>query len=201
MKDNKYEAYKKIFDANSGILRASTAVKLGIPEHVVYDMVRKGQVIKESRGLYRLAESEPLGNPDLVYVGLMIPKGVVFLISALYFHNLTTQIPHQIYIALPQSIKKPRIAYPPTKYFYLSKAPYEAGIEEHNLDGVRVRIYNKEKTVADCFKHRNQVGMDVALEALKDYLRLSSPNISLLMEYARIDRVERVMRPYVEALL
>lgn len=201
MAKDEFERYKELFRANNGILRVSSAINLGIPEYVIYDMNRAGELIRESRGLYRLAETEPLGNPDFVQVSLLIPKGVLFLISALYFHGLTTQIPHQIYVALPQTVKKSRIAYPPIKYFYLSEKQYLAGIEEHTVDGVTVQIYGKEKTITDCFKFRKQIGSDVALEALKDYMRQPSPNIDLLMKYARVNRVEKLIRPYVESLL
>jgi predicted transcriptional regulator of viral defense system len=201
MPDDKFERYIEIFRTNNGILRASRAIRLGIPEHVIYEMVRKGEVIKEARGLYRLAESRPLGNPDFVQVSLLIPKGVLFLISALYFHELTTQIPHYVYVALPQAIKKTRINYPPVKFFYRSDQQYLAGIQEYTIDGVAIRIYDKEKTITDCFMYRKQIGGDIALEALKDYMRQPSPNIHLLMEYARINRVEKLIRPYVETLL
>ncbi len=201
MAKDKFERYKELFRANNGILRVSRAIYLGIPEYVIYEMNHAGELIKESRGLYRLAETEPLGNPDFVQVSLLIPKGVLFLISALYFHELTTQIPHQVYVALPQSVKKSRINNPPIKYFYLSNKQYLAGIEEHTVDGVTVQIYGKEKTITDCFKFREQIGIDTALEALKDYMRQPSPNINLLMEYARINRVDKLIRPYVEVLL
>jgi predicted transcriptional regulator of viral defense system len=201
MTKDKFDKYKEVFRANNGILRAARAIKLGIPEYVIYDMARKSEIIKESRGLYRLAETGPLGNPDLVQVSLLIPKGVLFLISALYFHELTTQIPHYVYVALPRAIKKSRIDYPPIKFFYRSDRQYLAGIHEYTIDGVRIRIYDKEKTIADCFMYRKQIGGEIALEALKDYMRQPSANIHLLMEYARIDRVEKLIRPYVEALL
>lgn len=195
-----FELEKRIFRANNNILRRSTAIKLGIQEYVLYNMLESGELVKESRGLYRLAESEPLGNPDLVQVSLKITKGIIFLISALYFHRLTTQIPHQVYIALPKDIKKPRIDYPPLKVFRLSEKTYISGIEEHNIDGVIVRVYSKEKTIADCFKFRNLIGKDIALEALKDFMSEPSPNIARLIKYAKINRVEKIIRPYLEAL-
>jgi predicted transcriptional regulator of viral defense system len=198
---DRFERYKEIFRANNGILRASGAIEYGVPKHVIYGMFRAGELIKESRGLYRLAETENLGNPDFVQVSLLIPKGVLFLISALYFHELTTQIPHQVYVALPRAIKKSRINYPPIKYFYRSDQQYLAGIKEYIVDGVAVRIYDKEKTITDCFKYRKLIGSEIALEALKDYMRQPSPNIHLLMEYAGINRVEKLIRPYIETLL
>jgi len=193
--------YKKVFEENNGILRAATAIELGVPKHVLYKMVKTGELVREAQGIYRLSDTDPLGNPDLVSISLRVPKAVFCLISALYFHGLTTQIPHYVYFALPRDVKTPKIQYPPIRVFHLSEKPYQAGIVEHELDGVQVRIYDREKTIADCFKFREKIGMEVALEAAKDYLRQPRPNVSLLMKYARINRVEKVMRPYVEALI
>jgi predicted transcriptional regulator of viral defense system len=193
--------YRKIFANNKGILRASKAIELGVPKHNLYEMVRTGELVREAQGIYRLSESDPLGNPDLVNLSLRVPKAVFCLISALYFHELTTQIPHLVYFALPRDVKTPKISYPPIRVFHFSEKSYLAGIVEHELDGVKVKIYDREKTVADCFKFREKVGMDVALESIKDYLRQPKVNVSLLMKYARINRVEKIMRPYLEALL
>jgi len=110
--NNGYAQYKEIFKQNKGILRASKAIRLGIPEYIIYEMTKNGDLVREARGLYRLTEIGPLGNPDLIQVALLIPKSVIFLISALYFHRLTTQIPHRVYIALPREVKPPKIDYP-----------------------------------------------------------------------------------------
>jgi predicted transcriptional regulator of viral defense system len=193
--------YKKVFTENNGILRASTAVELGVPRHILYEMVKKGELVREAQGIYRLSDTHPLGNPDLVQISLRVPRAVFCLISALYFHELTTQIPHFVYFALPRDVKTPKIGHPPIRVFHFSQEPYQAGIVEHELDGVTVKIYDREKTIADCFKFREKIGMDVTLEAIKDYLRQPNVNVSLLMKYARINRVEKVMRPYLEALL
>jgi predicted transcriptional regulator of viral defense system len=201
MADNLYAKYKKVFEENNGILRASTAIERGVPQHVIYKMVETGDLIREAQGIYRLKESAPLGNPDLVQISLRVPKAVFCLISALYFHELTTQIPHHVYFALPRDVKTPKIQYPPIRVFHFSQEPYQVGIREHELDGVKVKIYNREKTIADCFKFREKVGMDVALEAIKDYLEQPRPNVSLLLKYARVNRVEKIIRPYLEALL
>lgn len=196
-----YSKYKRVFTKNNGILRASTAIELGVPQHVIYKMVETGDLIREAQGIYRLKESEPLGNPDLVQISMRVPRAVICLISALYFHDLTTQIPHQVYFALPRDVKTPKIEYPPIRVFHFSGKPYQAGIVEEIVDGVKVKIYDREKTVADCLKFREKIGMDIALEALKDYLKQPSPNVSMLMKYAKINRVEKIMRPYLEALL
>jgi len=193
--------YKRIFTANNGILRASKAIELGVPKHILYEMVRTGELVREAQGIYRLSETPMPGYPDLVNLSLRVPRAVFCLISALYFHELTTQIPYDVYFALPRDVKTPKISYPPIRVFHFSQEAYQAGIVEHDLDGVKVRIYDREKTIADCFKFRQQVGIDIALEAIKDYLRQPKVNVSLLMKYARINRVEKVMRPYLEALV
>lgn len=193
--------YKKIFTNHSGILRAARAVELGVPRHVLYEMVKSGELVREGQGIYRLSDSEPLGNPDLVQISLRVPRAVICLISALYFHELTTQIPNAVYFALPRDVKTPKVHYPPIRVFHFSKSPYQAGIVEYEVDGVKVKVYDREKTVADCFKFRRKVGMDVALEALRDYMKQPKMNVSLLMKYAKVNRVEKIMRPYVEALL
>jgi predicted transcriptional regulator of viral defense system len=196
-----FEIAKSTFEKNNGILRTSQAKKLGIDPKTLREMVEADILKKEGRGIYRLANLPPLSNPDLIQVALRVPQGIICLISALTFHSLTTQIPYKIYVAVPQFIKKPRIDYPPIEIFNLSKSAYSAGIEVHELDGVNVRIYNKEKTVADCFKFRNKIGQDIAIEALKEYLREPSSDVEKLMYYAGIDRVSKVIRPYVEATI
>ena len=193
--------YKKIFTKHKGILRASKAIELGVPKHVLYEMVKSGELVREAQGIYRLSESDPLGNPDLVNLSLRVPRAVFCLISALYFHELTTQIPHSIYFALPRDVKTPKIQYPPIWVFHYSDESYKAGIVEHELDGVKVKIYDREKTIADCFKFRQKVGMDIALEAIKDYISQPKLDVHKLLEYAKINRVEKVIRPYLEALL
>jgi predicted transcriptional regulator of viral defense system len=201
MSDHSYSKYKKIFSNHHGILRASTAIELGVPQHVIYKMIAEGELVREAQGIYRLKDAAPLGNPDLVQISLRVPRAVICLISALYFYELTTQIPHQVHFALPRDVKTPKIKYPPIKAFHFSETSYIAGIEEHVLDGIPVKIYSKEKTIADCFKFREKIGLAIALEALKDYLSHSRPDIPLVMKYAQVNRVENVMRPYLESLV
>ena len=191
----------KIFRDHNGILRTRQAIRFAIAPRTLYEMRDAGIILRESRGLYRLADIELSSNTDLIQVGLRIPKAVICLISALSFHNLTTQIPHQIYIALPIDAEKPRLEYPPLKIFWLSDKVYTTGIENHELDGMRIKIYRREKTIADCFKFRNKIGLDVALEALREYRKGDEFNVETLLMYARIDRVEKVIRPYLEAML
>ena len=168
MKEKHREAVK-VFRENQGILRMSAAIRLGVPEHIIYEMFGAGILVKEERGLYRLEDMQPLGYPDFIQASLLVPKGVICLYSALFFHGLTTQIPYQVYIALPKNILRPKVNYPPLDIVWLSQKPYQTGMEEHILDGIKVKIYSREKTVADCFKFRNKVELSVALQALKDY--------------------------------
>ena len=154
-----------------------------------------------SRGIYRLTDSEPMGNPDLVTVATRVQNGVVCLISALAFHEITTQIPHEVHVALQRGSEIPRLDYPPIKFYWFSDKAHSAGVETHELDGVSVRIYSPEKTLADCFKFRNKIGLDTAVEAVRFYRERRSVNVDALMHYAKICRVEKVMRPYLEAIL
>jgi len=163
-------------------------------------MVDAGLLVKESRGLYRLANLPPLSNPDLVNVALKALHGVVCLISALSFHNMTTQMPYKVYIAIPLNARIPKIEYPPIDVFRVSENVYNAGLEEHDVDGVNVRIYNKEKTIADCFKFRKKIGKNIAIEALKDYIHDPGSKIESLLVYAEIDRVSNIMQPFIEAI-
>lgn len=197
----KYAPYKTIFKKHEGILRAADAIRLGVPEHVIYEMFKQGELVRETRGVYRLAESEMPSDPDLVQVSLLVPKAVICLISALYFYELTTQIPHSVYVALPQNTPRPRLKYPPLEVFWVKNSLHSVGVDAHVLDGVKVKIYNREKTVADCFKFRNRVGEDVALEALKDYVRQPKMDVHQLLEYAKINRVEKLMMPYLKSVL
>ncbi|HKY39607.1 MAG TPA: hypothetical protein VJN18_26895, partial [Polyangiaceae bacterium] len=148
-----------------------------------------------------MAASLPeLQAPDLVTVATRVPEGVVCLISALAYHELTTQIPHAVDIALPRGAEKPRIDYPPVSIHWFSGPAFKSGIETATIDGQKVRIYSAEKSVADAFKYRNKLGLDVALEALKTWRGRRGAVIGRLLEQARVCRVERVMRPYLEAV-
>jgi len=190
----------QVFEKNK-VMRSAEIFAQGIQPRTLYQMRDDGLVVQEGRGLYRLAEEQLWSDPDLTLVSLRIPKGVVCLISALYFHRLTTQIPHEVYVALPKDSEKPRIQYPPTRFFWISPEPFKAGIETHTIDNVDIKIYSVAKTIADCFKFRNKIGMDVALEALREGLRYKRCTPEEILRFARINRVERVILPYVEALL
>jgi len=191
----------EIFTAHKGTLKTSQAIALGISPRTLYAMRDAGILRQISRGVYQLASNELMGNPDLISVALRIPKAIICLISALHFYGMTTQIPHKVYIALPQAAEKPRLDFPPLDIVWLSEKSYRAGITEQQVDDIPIKIYSREKTIADCFKFRNKIGIDVALEALRDYVKLPDRQIDQLLVYARIDRVESLISRYLEALI
>jgi predicted transcriptional regulator of viral defense system len=176
------------------------ALKLGINRRALYAMRDSGVLESVSRGVYRLASLGPLAYPDLVTVATRVPHGVLCLISALSFHELTTQVPHTIDVALERGKTRPRLDYPPTRYFWFSGHAFHDGIETHELDGVPVRIYDPEKTLVDCFRYRNQLGMDVVLEAMRLWRERRRGKRDVLLKYARMRHVVHALRPYLEAM-
>ncbi len=189
------------FRQHGGLLRTAEALRWGIHPRTLYAMRDSGVLEQLSRGLYRLADLPPLSNPDLVTVALKVPQAVVCLVSALSFHALTTQIPHVVDVALKRGSERPRLEYPPLRISWFSGLAWSDGVETYPVDGVPVRIYNPAKSVADVFKYRRKIGLDVALESLKLYRRHSSFDVDDLLHYARTCRVAQVMKPYLEALL
>jgi predicted transcriptional regulator of viral defense system len=189
------------FRRHGGILSASDALRLGIHARTLYALRDSGALEQLSRGLYRLADLPPLSNPDLVIVARRVPRAVVCLISALAFHELTTQIPHAVDIALPPHTAKPVLEFPPLRVFWFSGLAWSEGVEVRRLDGVPVRVYDAAKSVVDCFKYRNKLGLDIALEALHFYRQRRGFTVDTVLHYARVCRVEHVMRPYLEAIL
>jgi predicted transcriptional regulator of viral defense system len=188
-----------VFRQHGGMLRVAAARRAGVNSATLYALRDAGLVEPVARGLYRLSGLEDLGNPDLTIVGAKAPEAVVCLISALAFHELTTEIPHQVYIALRQGSHCPKIAWPPVRAVYMGEPCFSAGIGVHELDGVSVRIYSAEKTIVDCFKYRNKIGMDIALEALRSYRERGRIQVAGIAQHAQTCRVWRVIRPYLEA--
>jgi predicted transcriptional regulator of viral defense system len=192
---------RAIIRSRGGMLRMADALRLGINRKVFYAMRDAGVLEQLSRGLFRLHGLSPLANPDLVTVAVRIPEGVICLVSALAYHELTTQVPHEVDVAIERGKKNvPRIDYPPVRVFRFSGAAFRVGTETHRLDGVGIRIYSAEKTIADCFKFRNKLGMEVVLDALRFWRRRPRRNLDRLLQHAHHCRVERVLRPYLEAL-
>jgi predicted transcriptional regulator of viral defense system len=190
-----------IFKKHGGILLTAQALRAGIHPGTLYAMRDSGALEVVSRGVYRLANSPPLVDPDLVTVATRVPGGVICLISALNFHELTTQIPHEVHVALPRGAEEPRLDYPPIKTYRFTGEAFTKGVEAHELDSVSVRIYSPEKTLADCFKFRNQVGLDTVVEAIRFYRERRNIKVDDLMRYAGICRVTKIIRPYLQAIL
>ena len=190
----------ELMKAHHGLMRTGELLKHKVHPRVLYGLRDEGRIIRLARGVYQLAEMSP-SNPDLSVIGKRIPSGVLCLISALSFFELTTEIPHEIYMALKRGSQKPRVDYPPVRLFWMSGAAFTDGVEVHEADGVKVKVYCVEKTLADCFKYRNKIGMDVVLEALKLYRERCPFDANKLLRYARICRVEKIMKPYLEATL
>ena len=198
---NAWRKAEAIFEEHGGMLRTSKALALGVHPRTLYALYAAGRLQRVSRGLYRLADLPALGNPDLATVAARIPQGIICLISALAFHEITTQIPHQVDIAVPRGTKQPRLEFPPTRIFRFSEPMFRAGVETHRVDDVPVRVYGAAKTVADCFKFRNKIGLEVALEALRDCREQKKCGNDDLWRYANICRMANVMRPYLEVTL
>jgi predicted transcriptional regulator of viral defense system len=190
-----------LFREHGGMLRTGEALRLGIHPRTLYALRDSGALQQLGRGLYRLAELPPLSHPDLVIVAHKVPQGVICLVSALSFHGLTTQIPHAVDVALRANSSRPALDYPPLRMFWFSDLAWSEGVDTHMLDGTPVRIYNPAKSVADSFKYRHKLGLDIALEALRLYCQHHDFQVDTLLHYAQVCRVEEVMRPYLEALL
>lgn len=183
-----------------GILRPSDLDEMGVPRVYLTRLTASGRLEKAGRGLYRLPENPLSEHESLVAVATRVPQAVFCLLTALQFHELTTQLPRQIWIAMPRGSHTPRIDYPPVKMIQFSGEAYAQGIEVHERDQVTLRVYGIAKTIADCFKHRNKIGLDVALEALKDARSRKKVSADDLWRFAKICRVANVMRPYLEAV-
>ena len=188
------------FRLNGGILRTRDALKLGIHPRTLYRMRDEGAVEQISRGVFRLASLPALSHPDLVAVALRVPRAVVCLVSALAYHDATNEVPHEVQIALPRKTKPPKIDYPPLRVFSFSGPALSEGVATALLDGVEVRIFNLPKTVVDCFRFRNKLGLDIAVEALNQAIKRKGVQPAEVLRYARACRVERVMLPYLEAI-
>lgn len=199
--DKQIDTARRVFRHGGGILRTGEALNKGVHPRTLYAMRDAGLLERLDRGLYRLTDLPPLSDPDLVTVANKIPKGVICLISALHFHDITTQIPHAVSIAVNRGTEPPRLDYPPIQLYWFSGEAFTAGVETHRIDNTPIQVYSAEKTLADCFKYRNKIGMDTVLEALTLYRDQHKPKPRKLIEYAKVCRVEKVMRPYLEALL
>lgn len=182
------------------LIRACDLGSERIPRATLSRLVKRGQLIRVSRGLYALPNYTKSEQHQLAEIAIRSQHGVFCLLTALRFHELTTQAPHEVWLAIPNKAHAPKPDYPPLRILRFSGAALTEGVEEHSVDGVAIRVYSVAKTVADCFKYRNKIGLDVALEALRECRREKRATNDELWRYAKICRVATVMRPYMESV-
>lgn len=190
-----------LFRAQQGIMRTSEAIQAGIHRETLYDMRKAGLIEVMAHGVNRLTDSEAPGSPDLVVVARRIPAAAVCLVSALAYHEITTQIPHAVEIMLPRGHRLPRLQYPPIEVHTTVHALYELGQELRDVDGTSVRIYDVEKTLVDCVKYRNRLGTETVIEALRLYRDRKPVKVDQLMTYARACRVQKTLSAYLDGIL
>ncbi len=192
------EAFRK----HGGLLRTGAALDAGIHPETLYRLIREGRLMRLARGLYRLSSAEEFSNPDLTLVAVKAPNAVICLISALSYHGITTQIPRIVNLAVPRGkYAALRLRVPPVKVYRFDAATFEEGIEVHPVDGLQLRVYGVARTLVDCFKYRNKIGLDVAVEALRLARERKGVTNRDILGIARLLRQERVMSPYLEAVL
>ncbi len=189
------------FRQHGGVLRTGQALMRGIHPAALYSLVESGELTRLARGLYRLADAQEFSNPDLAVVAAKAPDAIVCLISALSFHGITTQVPRAVYLAVSRGrYAGLRLRTPPVNIYRFDAATFDLGIETHQIDGVTVRIYGVARTLVDCFKYRNKLGLDIAIEALhfaRERKRISNREI---LHFARLLRQVRVISPYLESV-
>lgn len=185
---------------SKGILRVKDLREAGIHPEYLRRLCAKGVLVRVGRDLYVPAEAELSPHTGLAQAAKRVPQGVVCLLSALRFHEMGTANPFEVWIALGRDARRPRVEYPPLRIMRFSGKALTEGVERHRIGSVRVQVYSPAKTVADCFKYRHKIGLDVALEALRDGLRTKKCTQEQLWRYAKVCRVTAVMRPYLEAV-
>jgi predicted transcriptional regulator of viral defense system len=194
-RDRALELIKK-----QGLVRPKDLEARGITRAQLSRLVRDGLVRREARGIYVLAQHATTAEHTLAQVAKRVPEGVFCLLTALRLHGLTTQSPAEVWVALPEKARRPRLDYPRMRIARFAGGALTEGIEKRRVEGVTLRVYSAAKTVADCFKYRNKIGIDVAVEALRDFSRKHRGRASDLARFARICRVTRVMQPYLDAV-
>ncbi len=185
---------------HGGLVATRDVENLGLPRTYLYRLCEKGRLTKIGHGLYSLPEPAATEHLTLAEVGKRVPKSVICLVSALSFHGITTQVPHEVWIAVQRGSWRPDFDYPPLNVTRVSEPAFSFGVETHRLSGVAVNIYSPAKTVADCFKFRNKVGLDVVIEGLREVWRTRKATMDELVRAAEMCRVSRVMRPYLESI-
>jgi len=183
------------------VIRPADVAKSGLPREYLSRLAKEDKLERVGRGLYQIAGRKAGQYASLQTVAKRVPNGVVALLSALSFHGFTTQNPHEVWIAIDRKARKPKMDYPKVRYLYMSTPTLNKGVEEHIINGVKIKVFDAGKTVTDCFKYRNKIGLDVALEALREGWREKRFTMDELTQYARLCRVLIIMQPYMESLM
>src|SRR5580658_9589785 len=183
-----------------GMVRPRDIEAIGLPREYLVRLHRQGKLNRSGRGIYTVPDASVTERHSYAEVTKRVPEAVICLLSALAFHEITTQSPAAVWVALRKGARTPALTSPTLRIVRLSEPSLSEGIENHKVEGVPVRVYSAAKTVADCFKFRNKIGLDIAIEALKDCLRQKKATINDIYRYAKVCRVSNVIRPYMEAL-
>lgn len=198
IKDSRIINYLK---KRGGLAGYAEIIEAGFNKAILKTALNSGRIKKLDRGLYGLPDGSSLSDPDIVAASIKIPRGVICLLSALTFHEVTSEIPRCVDIAIPRGGHANKIKYPPVTFYRFAPKTWQAGIEEHEIGGHKVKVYSLAKTIADCFKFRNKIGMDVAREGLKTALTEKDAKPKEIMRFAKICRVDSIIKPILEALL
>jgi predicted transcriptional regulator of viral defense system len=199
----KYKSDKiiKYFQSNNGVVRFSQLKKDGFRPDVLRSFEKKGEIVKRGKGLYHLTNYSLGAYPDYVMASLQIPSGVICLISALYFHKATSEIPSFVDIAIPSGARANKVKHPPIKFYHFSPDTWKSGVEEYRIAGHNIRVYSLAKTIADCFKFRNKIGMDVARDAIKVAVTEHNIEPTEIIHFAKICRVDQIVKPVLETII
>jgi predicted transcriptional regulator of viral defense system len=201
MIDKKHKKIIKVFKMHNGYARSKDILAEGIHQRDVKSILDKGIVIKVKNGLYRLSDTLVISNQSFIDLAYAVPEGVICLLSALSYYELTTFNPSVISMAIHRKSWRPKIEYPPVEFYYFSKKQFEAGIDKIKIRDHKMNIYCIEKTICDCFRYRNKLGIDIAKEGLSEYLKRKDHNLEKLLEYAKICRVDALMEIWVNAMI
>jgi len=199
--NKKDERIHKVFKKYKGFARTKDILAAGIHTRNIKRVREKEQVVQVKRGLYRLADIPLISNQGFVDLAHAVPGGVICLLSALSYYELTTFNPSVISMAICRGSRKPKINYPPVEFYHFSKKQFEAGINKIKVKGHEIRIYNREKTICDCFRYRNKLGLDIAKEGLSEYLKRKDRNLEKLLEYAEICRIKPLLQTWLNAII
>jgi len=199
--NKKDERIHKVFKKHKGFTRTKDILAAGIHTRNIKRVREKEQVVQVKRGLYRLADIPLISNQGFIDLARAIPGGVICLLSALSYYELTTFNPSVIAMAICRGSRKPKINYPPVEFYHFSKKQFEAGINKIKVKGHGIRIYNREKTICDCFRYRNKLGLDIAKEGLSEYLKRKDRDLEKLLEYAEICRIKPLLQTWLNAMI